>query len=330
MSIIKKNLIGLDIGGTKCAIVYGCKVGEKLMIRGKKVIPTTTREKTIQNIIGNIDDIMKSGCLTSANTSAIGIVCGGPLNSEKGLIMSPPNLPDWNNIPVVDMLYERFGIPGCLQNDANACALAEWKLGAGRGTQNMIFLTFGTGMGAGLILNGTLYSGTNDNAGEVGHVRLSEFGPVGYGKVGSFEGFCSGSGIAQLAKAFILEKLQMGEKVNWCKDIPLEKITAKDVAEAAISGDCLAKDIYKYSSVKLGKGISILIDILNPEVVVIGGIYGRCKELMEPYVLKEIKKEVLFYSGRVCHVKQSELGENIGDYAALSVADDLLNLNGDE
>ena len=112
--------------------------------------------------------------------------------------MSPPNLPGWDNIDIVKQIKTHFGVPVHLQNDANACALAEWKFGAGRGTKNMVFLTFGTGLGAGLILDGKLYSGTNDNAAELGHIRLDRFGPVGFGKTGSFEGFCSGGGIAQL------------------------------------------------------------------------------------------------------------------------------------
>ena len=106
-----------------------------------------------------------------------------------------------------------------MQNDANAGAIAEWKYGAGKGYNNLIFLTFGTGMGAGLILNGKLYSGTTDLAGEVGHIRLAEMGPVGFGKAGSFEGFCSGGGIAQLAQIKVREKLQMGEKVSFCESI---------------------------------------------------------------------------------------------------------------
>lgn len=329
MSVKKRNLIGLDIGGTKCAVIYGCKEGEELIIKEKRVAPTTTLDETIQTLIGNISDIMSKNHLTPSNTDAIGIACGGPLDSEKGVVMSPPNLPNWDNIPIVDIIYKHFGIPTGLQNDANACALAEWKFGAGKGCKNMVFLTFGTGLGSGLILNGALYTGTNDNAGEVGHIRLDTFGPVGYGKAGSFEGFCSGSGIAQLAKVFIQEKLQMGEKVDWCNAIPLEKITARDVACAATNGSDLAKDIYKLSAEKLGEGISILIDVLNPEVIVIGGIYGRCQELMEPYILEVVKKESLFYSEQVCSIKKSGLGESIGDYSALSVAANLLNTEED-
>lgn len=161
------------------------------------------------------------------------------------------------------------------KNDANACAVAEWKFGAGRGYSNIIFLTFGTGMGAGLILNGNLYSGITDLAGEVGHLRLSGTGPVGFGKAGSFEGFCSGGGIAQLAQSKVLEKLQMGEKISFCKGISeLHLLTAKSVAEAAYRGDPLAMDIYKTCGFYLGKGLSLLIDVLNPELIILGSIYA--------------------------------------------------------
>lgn len=324
------NLIGVDVGGTKCAVIYGSKIGDELIINEKIVTPTTTLGDTINNVICNIENIMVKNRLNSLNTDAIGISCGGPLDSEKGIVMSPPNLPGWDNVPFVDTLYKYFNIPTGIQNDANACALAEWKFGAGKGYKNVIFLTFGTGMGSGLILNGALYTGTNDNAGEVGHIRLSGFGPVGYGKIGSFEGFCSGGGIAQLAKIFIQEKLQMGEKVDWCKDIPLESITAKEVAVAARNGDLLAKDVYKFSAVKLGKALSLLIDILNPEVIAIGGIYGRCRDLMESYVLDAVKNEALYCAEKVCKIMPSGLGEAIGDYAALSVAANLIKDGSDE
>ena len=116
----------------------------------------------------------------------------------------------------MEIFSKRYSVPVSVQNDANACALAEWLMGAGKGTRNMIFLTFGTGMGSGLILNGRLYTGTNDLGGEVGHVRLATDGPVGFGKAGSFEGFCSGGGIAQLAKKIVKEKTDKGIDVEFC------------------------------------------------------------------------------------------------------------------
>lgn len=316
---IESNLLGIDIGGTKCAVIYGVQKNENLMLVDKKRFATTNVDETIETILSGIEEIMKIHGLTSLNTKAIGISCGGPLDSHKGVILSPPNLPGWDNIPIVSIVEKRVGIKATLQNDANACALAEWKLGAGKGTKNMVFLTFGTGLGAGLILNGMLYSGTNDNAGELGHVRMAEFGPVGYGKRGSLEGFASGGGIAQLAKMFISEKLQKGEKVPWCTLQELDQVTAQKVAEEAIKGDELARSIYETSAVYLGKGLSIVIDLLNPEVIVVGGIYSRNREMMESVVQKIIKREALSNSSRVCIIKPAALEEHIGDYAALSI-----------
>ena len=321
---MKTNIIGVDVGGTKCAVTYGQKEGFELHIREKIRFATTGVDETIANIVRAVDDVMRKNGLTAGNTAAIGVSCGGPLDSRTGVVMSPPNLPGWDNIPIVKLLGDRFGIRTGIHNDANACALAEWKFGAGIGARNMAFLTFGTGRGAGLILDGKLYAGTNDNAGELGHIRLSDFGPVGYGKCGSFEGFASGGGIAQLARFKVSEKHQMGQRVSWCAPGQLDEITARDVADAAAAGDELALEIYRISATYLGRGLAIVIDLINPEVIVIGGIYTRNREMMEPFVLREIEREALSHARRVCSIRPAALGEQIGDYAALSVAADLI------
>ena len=301
--------IGVDIGGTKCAVVLG---DEERVVKKIKFATTSCKE-TIDNIIKAIEEIGEG--------DAIGISCGGPLDAEKGIIMSPPNLPDWDNIHITEMLSERFGIPAYLCNDANACALAEWKYGAGKGTRNMVFMTFGTGLGAGLILDGKLYSGTNGNAGEVGHVRLDSYGPVGYGKAGSFEGFCSGNGIAQIGRMLATEKLQGGEALPYCKDVSeLSGINAKVLAEYAVQGDETALRAYEISAEMLGRGLSMIIDILNPERIVIGSVFARSEELFRPLMEKAIRREALGVSAEVCRVVPASLGESIGDYAALSVA----------
>lgn len=320
---INPTLIGVDIGGTKCAVTLGEPAGDDLNIKDKISFPTTDVEGTIRDIKSSIRDILKRNNLGESDIEAIGISCGGPLDSKTGVIMSPPNLPGWDNIPIVDILSEEFHTKAAVHNDANACALAEWKFGAGKGTRNMVFMTFGTGLGAGLILDGKLYTGTNDNAGELGHIRLGEFGPVGYGKAGSFEGFCSGSGIEQLARTVVKEELQMGRKVSWCPDGDLESITAKGVAQAAIAGDPLAEEVYSVSAKQLGKGLSIVIDILNPELIVIGSIYARNEDIFKPLMEKVIEKEALPLSRAVCKVVPAALGESIGDYAALSIAANL-------
>lgn len=324
---MKEFILGVDIGGTKCAVNYGYIEDGKLHLEDKEKFPTTTVNETIDSILVSIKNIMEKHALIKDNISAAGISCGGPLDNSKGIIMSPPNLQGWDNIPIVRIIEKHFGVKAALQNDANACALAEWKYGAGQGIQNMVFMTFGTGLGAGLILNGNLYSGTNNNAGELGHIRLSDYGPVGYGKAGSFEGFCSGGGIAQIARMLLSEKMQMGISIGWCKPEDLNQLTAQKVAEEAFKGDELALQVFDVSAVKLGKGLSVIIDILNPEVIVIGGIYTRCQELMEKRMMEIIRKEALPDSTQVCKVVASRLNEQIGDYAALSVAADMLSKN---
>ena len=317
-------LLGFDIGGTKCTVVIGKKNNrEELEIIDKIILPTNKPVfEMIESLFVAAEKMLETHALSTVSIEGIGICCGGPLNSNSGVILSPPNLPGWDAIPIVDMAEKRFGKKPILQNDANACAIAEWKYGACKGFNNIIFLTFGTGMGAGLILSGKLYSGTSDLAGEVGHIRLSDSGPLGFGKEGSFEGFCSGGGIAQLAKIAAREKLMRNEPVSYCISIDeLKSITAKSVAEAAYDGDETAIEIYKTSGTYLGKGISMLIDILNPEMIIIGSTYCRAQSLIEPYMNEIIKKEALTESFNKCKILPAALAENIGDIAVLSLAD---------
>lgn len=302
-------LIGIDIGGTKCAVILGNKIPE--ILERVEFATGSGPEQTLKEIEKTVQEFLDGP--EGHRISCIGISCGGPLNSREGVILSPPNLPGWDNVPIVTKLQKKFSLPVAIQNDANACALAEWTWGAGRGSRNMIFLTFGTGLGAGLILDGKLYSGTNDMAGEVGHVRLEDDGPVGYGKAGSFEGFCSGGGIAKQAEAVL--------KVKSSPGFPAGKaVTAKDVCIAASNGDELALEILENSGRYLGLGLSILIDLLNPERIVIGSIFARCREYLEPSTLAVMEKESLSAARAVCSVVPASLGEQIGDYASLCVA----------
>ena len=251
----------------------------------------------------------------------IGVSCGGPLDPKHGIIQRPPNLPLWDDTPIVQWLEDRYHAPARIQNDADACALAEWKLGAGRGTRNMIFLTCGTGLGAGLILNGQLYRGSSYMAGEVGHVRLSKEGPAGYGKEGSFEGFCSGGGIAQLGYTMGLSQYQRGICPSYFSpEQPMGGATAKAVARAAGEGDAAAREVYRKSGRYLGLGLSVLIDILNPECIVLGSIFARSEELLRPEMEKALEEEALPAALAVCRIVPSELGESLGDYAALITA----------
>lgn len=309
-----KYYLGFDIGGTKCAVSVSQKNNGKIK---DKIRFETRVERGWRNIVDEL--ILSARELTERNgietkdILSCGVSCGGPLDPEKGIIMCPPNLPDWDNVPLADIIKAELGVPCKIRNDADACALAEWQFGAGKGTRNMIFLTFGTGMGAGLILDGRLYSGTNGTAGEVGHIRLDSDGPVGYGKAGSFEGFCSGSGIAAMGK-------KMLEIYNGATTIPRDNVTAKTIAEAAMNGDKLAGAIYRRCGEKLGFALSILIDILNPEKIVIGSIFQRSGHLLVDSMNNIINKEALSVSAQCCEIVPAMLGDDIGDYAAIGVA----------
>ena len=309
-------ILGFDIGGTKCAAVTAEWDGEAVTLLKKKRCETDLSVKPevmISRLIEMADEI------TEGKPDAIGISCGGPLDSEKGIILSPPNLPGWDRVEIVRLLSEYYGVTAKLQNDADASAVAEWKFGAGKGTDNMIFLTFGTGLGAGLVLGGRLYRGANGNAGEAGHIRLSENGPEGYGKAGSFEGFCSGGGIRRLGLEVAERKINEGIVPLYMKNCA-ENVSAKSIADAARSGDETAKEVYRICGENLGKGLSVLIDILNPEMIVIGSIFERAYDLLWEHTERVIEKEALPMSRKCCRIVPAALGDEIGDYAAIGAA----------
>lgn len=312
--------LGFDIGGTKCASILAKDCGnsleflERTEFATNKLPPDNIIELLIKNSIASMKKY------NVIDLKAVGISCGGPLNSRDGIILCPPNLIGWNNIEIVKILEEKMNLPVFLQNDAKACAVAENRWGAGIGTKNMIFCTMGTGFGAGILINGKVYTGASDMAGEVGHIRLADDGPIGFGKAGSFEGFCSGGGITRLAKKIIADKLSSGIKIDSCFN--LKHIDTKLICNEAQKGNPTALEIIEVSAKKLGLGLSILIDILNPEAIVIGSVYARNENLFKPIVDRVIKEEAISYSEAVCKILPAKLGDSIGDYAAIVVAID--------
>lgn len=328
--------LGFDIGGTKCAAVLAAvpapRPDETDGTKTRAALPRILgRQSFATREAGGPDGAIEK--LTAAaqdlcrlygedqKPAGVGIACGSPLDSRRGLILSPPNLPGWDRVAITDRVSSVLQMPAWLQNDADAGALAEWRYGAGQGCSNLIFITFGTGFGAGLILGGRLYSGVDDGAGEIGHLRISPTGPVGYGKAGSLEGFCSGGGIAQLARQMILEKTQMGQAVAFCEAVGgPENVTARTVGEAADNGDPLARAILATSGFYLGQGLAILLDLLNPERIIIGSIFARSRRWIWPAADAVLQKESLERNYRRCQVMPALLGEQIGDLAAVCVA----------
>lgn len=300
---MKKRVIGIAIGGTKVAVI-SAYFDKDIKDLNKMTFPTNPNNAL--EIMDNIYRILEK----ENKIDFISVICGGPLDSQRGIIINPPHLPGFNNFPIVKILNEKYKCPVSLINDADACALVEYKFGPYKDSKNLAYITFGTGFGAGLILNGQLYLGNNGMAGEIGHVRLEKEGPVGYGKVGSVEGYCAGGNIPIWAKDYI-----KGRKT------PLNNydvLTTKDIAYEANNGDEVAKEIFDNLAIYLARSISVLIDILNLDTVVIGGIYPRCENLLKDKMLLELKKECIPNNLEVCKITSSFLKEHIDDYSSLA------------
>lgn len=311
------RVLGMDIGGTKCAVLLA-DAGERIEVCQKIRFETRT-ELGFQYAMDHLIEAAKQLIQASdVPVQAVGVSCGGPLDSRRGVVQSPPNLPGWDDVHIVDMLERELGLPAFLQNDANACGLVEWKYGAGRGCEDMVFLTMGTGMGAGVIADGRLLRGSCDMAGEVGHIRMEADGPVGYGKAGSFEGFASGGGIARLACLMRRRWLAAGETPAWVETDA--ELTTRALAEYARDGDGFARRVFEMAGDYLGRGIAVIADVLNPKMVVIGGVYMRCAELLQDSMWQAIQREALPHCWKSLRVVPAETGEQIGDFAAAMVA----------
>lgn len=325
--------LGFDIGGTKCAVSLAEIADGKLpRILQKKSVDTDFSENA-ETFVGRLADIgtgiLEKSAIPQSQIAAVGISCGGFIDAKNGIVVTTPVIPSWRNVEIVKIVESKIKARAFVQNDANACALVEWIFGAGRGAKHMVFLTCGTGLGAGLIVNGALLEGANGNAGEVGHIRLENWGPVACGKSGSLESFASGYGIGQLGKIKAAEILHSGGECTFCSDMSkLETVTAKTLAEAAANGDETAAEIFAIAGDFLGRGIAVICDILNPELVVIGSVFKRSEKLMRPFLEKAFARESQAFTRQCCRIVAAELGENVGDYAALSIAvNGLKNLN---
>lgn len=311
---------GIDIGGTKTAVVVSSSPPEVLSRVEFATSPAGGYEPAISRIKSSLHQILEELGASAEALVAIGVSCGGPLDLQNGLILAPPNLQTWIDVPIVAILSSEFLCPVRLENDANAGALAEHRFGAGRGARNIVFLTMGTGLGAGIIIDDRIYRGTNGMAGEVGHIRLTANGPMGYQKQGSAEGWASGAGLAQIAVNALASARQEGEASVLLNFTTSHRITARDVGLAAEEGDALALRIVSQCGEKLGLAMAILVDILNPERIIIGGLASRLGDLLLEPARKSLAREALQNALAVCRVVPASLGESIGDAAALGVA----------
>lgn len=305
-------IVGVDIGGTKVACVLADQEGHILARRWQ---PTRNREgwqAVVQQLFEMTAQVM--GSVPCQQVRGIGISCGGPLDSQKGIVYSPPNLPGWDVVPIKQVFEERFGWPTRLENDANATALAEHRFGAGRGTRNMVFMTWGTGIGGGLILDGRLYRGTNDLAGEIGHTTVLLDGPLcGCGKRGCLEALASGPAIARRARELAQESAQ---SLVWQITSP-EEVTAQHIVDAAIEGDTFARFVLAEAGTYMGIGIANVAQVLNPQRVVLGTIAVKAGDLVLEPLRQALKVHAWDGVRQVLEVVPAQLGDRAQDLAAV-------------
>ena len=228
------------------------------------------------------------------------------MDPYEGVILGPPHLPGWDRVPLRALLEERFSLPTWVEHDAKTGALAEWMFGAGRGTDNMVFLTAGTGLGAGVIADGRLLRGAASAAGECGHWRIAADGPLMFGKRGSWESYASGAGMAALARERFPDRFSA--------------TSAAELAERARSGDRDARAVIAESSEALGRGLALLVDLLAPEVIALGTLARHMRDIWLEPAIEVMQSEALAESAARCRVVPAALGEALGDVAALCAA----------
>ena len=318
---MQKIFIGVDVGGTKTAVILSAGPPDSLGRIEFATLPEQGPERALTLIVESARSLLDQHGFNEDSIAAIGVSCGSPLDRVRGVIQAPPNLATWVDVPIRRLLEEAFHTTCRVENDANAGAVAEHRFGAGVGVDHMLFLTLGTGLGAGIIAAGSLYLGANGDAGEIGHVRLSPTGPVGYHKAGSIEGWSSGGGIAQLAVRMVKQAEQRGRaSVLQAQLSSGGGLTARDVGIAAQAGDAVALNILRRSGERLGQALAMLLDVLNPQRIVLGGLAWRMGDSLLGPMRRVMEREALPQTLRACEIVPAGLEEQIGDVAALCVA----------
>jgi glucokinase len=309
------HIVGVDLGGTSINVgVVPSEGGTVLGMRSLPTDPERGAKAVVDRITGMIRDAMKDArreaSLPEDAFRGIGIGSPGPLDRSTGTILNTPNL-GWRNFPLRDLVSNEIGLEAALDNDANAAALGEYWLGAGRDVRHLVAVTLGTGIGGGIVVDGEVYHGASDVAGEIGHMTIDSTGRrCNCGNYGCLEAYASGPAIA--ARAVEGLESDAASVLPEMVDDDLSRITAETVYEAIVAGDLYAKEVMRETAKLLGSGIANLINVLNPELVVIsGGVTRAGEHLFEP-LRAEVRKRAFREAADACRIVSSELGDMAG------------------
>ena len=316
---LEQLVIGIDLGGTKIhtALVDGS--GRIVLHDHRETQASEGRQAVLNRMLAASRRIKAQAEAAGTPVAAVGIGSPGPLDVTQGVVLNPPNLPGWNGVPLKRLIEEGLGLPAFLENDANAAALGEHRFGAGRGVAHMIYVTAGTGIGGGLILDGKLYHGAAGMAGEIGHMTILPNGPLcGCGNRGCLEAMASGRAIAQRAQERLTRAVPARMAALVAGDP--QRITAELVTEAAKQGDDEAQEILSEALSYLGIGMANLVNLFNPQLIVIGGGLTNLGETLFDTVRRAIDRHALAGPAQAVRVMPAELADNVGVLGAAALA----------
>jgi glucokinase len=307
------GVLALDIGGTKLAAGLVELTGR---VRSFLVAPTpvTSGPGPVLDVLFALGRkaVADAGTVWS-DVVAVGIGCGGPLDADRGVLLAPPHLPGWRDVPVTALAEEAFGIPAALENDGTAAAEAEHLFGAGVGTRQLVYLTLSTGVGGGVVLDGRVYRGARGNGGELGHVVVDRQGRPcrGCGGRGCLEAYVSGTSIAERAG----ELLDDGSSLS-----TVDSVTAVEVVAHAAAGDPLAVRVWRETIEALGCGLTSIVNMLEPELIVLGGGVTRAGDTLVAPTREIVRATAMTPGGRTVRVERAALGDRVGVVGAAAVA----------
>ena len=308
-------VLAIDLGGTKIIAAIISNKGEVMAREYQPTLADEGPQPVINRILSAVDHLLNLRNISSSQLSGISIAAAGVIDMEKGIITSSPSLPGWCDIPLRSIIGEKYKVSTFLVNDANAAALAEHHFGAGKGANNLVYLTVSTGIGGGIIINGRLYFGSSGSAGEIGHTTIDVNGPrCSCGNIGCLETLASGTAVAKET----IRRISKGEKSSLIEMVEgkTENITAETVGVAAQGGDSLTLEVISKAATYLGVGIVNLVNIFNPEIVIIGGGLAKMGDLLLDSVRQAVRERAFQLSAQAVRIVPAQLGDDAGVFGA--------------
>ncbi len=304
-------VLAIDLGGTK---IFAAIISNKGQVIAREYCLTLADEgpeAVIDRILSTIDRLLNQRSINLSQLGSISIAAAGAIDFDKGLVTSSPHLPGWHDVPLRDIVKEKYRVNTFLINDASAAALGEHYFGAGQGVNNLILLTVGTGIGGGIIINGRLYSGASGSAGDIGHMVIDVNGPrCSCGNIGCLEALVSGTAIAKEA----IRRIRRGERSSITEIVggKVANITAEEVSIAARAGDSLASEVILKAATYLGVGIVNLVNIFNPEMIIVGGGMAKMGDLLLNPARQVVKERAFQLPAQAVQIVPAQLGDDAG------------------